>query len=267
MPDKLLKDGLRTSARIGALPEFAELLFIRLLIATCHAGRCPWNPDWIAMHALPNRPRKRLAEIAAALETLRRAHLVTRYTGPDGTAYLLIPNHGQRLSYRVRSPWPEPPGGPPDAEGQTFMALPGSPPQAAERPKAAGARAALPFSSTSSFSETAPAKRETEAEWHHRLAGQFPGVDLDEELREARKVKGRRLERGWFETQWLPRCTERVGVVPPASVVSEPAGWRLALAQIYPENSISGDPERTWASIDTGTRQRVLAHLKQGRAA
>lgn len=269
MPDKLLKDGLRTSAKIGGVPEFAELLFVRLLLATCHLGRCPWSPDWIRTTALSNRPRKRLTEIAAALETLRRAHLVARYTAHDGTAYLLIPNHGQRLKHAVRSPWPAPPAGPADADGQTFMAMPGDFPIAAQpppagigkRPKAPGGGVRPPpFSSTSS---------ESEADWLARLQDEWPHTDIVAELRKAHKKKAGEVERGWFEKSWLPNVTAKAPVPgdPRLPVSPEPANWREVLEQLYPGNAVSSDPERTWASLDATTRAKIAVQAKQGRAA
>jgi hypothetical protein len=232
MPDKLLKHGLTTSPKIGKVPEFAELLFVRLILATCHAGRCPWNPDWIRSHALPNRPRKRLTEIAAALETLRRAHLVARYTGPDGTAYLLIPNHGQRLKHAVRSPWPAPPEGPPDAEGQTFMALPGNPIAAPPPPSGIGKKPKAcvsertHFTSLLSSSEKEGIQGEGEpvgAEQDQRLAAdclaelvaRYPRHDVPACLRAAtryvRKARGEDADVsvGWFIVHWMPKAAER----------------------------------------------------------
>lgn len=230
MPDKLLKDGLRTSAKIGGVSEFAELLFVRLILATCHAGRCPWNPEWIRTHALSNRPRKRLTEIAAALETLRRAHLVARYTAHDGTAHLLIPNHGQRLKHTVRSPWPAPPEGPPDAEGQTFMAIAGAPPvQPAvpagigKKPKARECESSpTHFTSLLSSSEKEGRRGEGKSTGDLRpaadclaeLAPRYPRHDLRACLRDARRYV--RKERGddaevtvgWFITHWMPGAAE-----------------------------------------------------------
>lgn len=252
MPDKLLKDGLRTSAKIGAVAEFAELLFVRLILATCHAGRCPWNPGWIRSHALPNRPRKRLTEIAAALESLRRARLVTRYTGHDGTAYLLIPNHGQRLRHAVRSPWPAPPEGPPDADGQTFMGFSEDPPDR-KKPKALGGGAPAFSSPPSSGFEKR--KKETEADWLARLAREWPDVDVRAELREAQRKKPRGVERRWFEEHWLSGCSPKVGagsavVGSPSSVLCppEPPGWRQRLEAEFPGNAVNRDGE-SWPNF------------------
>lgn len=270
MPDKLLKSGLLDSAKIGAVPEFAELLFVRLILATCHAGRCPWDPEWIRTHALQNRPRKRLTEIAAALETLRRAHLVTRYTGHDCTPYLLIPNHGQRLKHAVRSPWPPPPDGPPDTDGQTFMALPGSPPPLIAKEPKAGRAGRPPLFSSTSDSE-APAAPETEAAWLGRLAREWPGLDIADELREARRKKGRRLERVWFEREWLPRCSERVGehgATAAAPVAPEPEAWRQHLKDRYPGESWAESAAAfPWAQMPAHWRDKIAAEMRTHRAA
>lgn len=287
MPDKLLKDGLRTSAKIGGVPEFAELLFVRLLLATCHLGRCPWSPDWIRTTALSNRPRKRLTEIAAALETLRRAHLVARYTAHDGTAYLLIPNHGQRLKHAVRSPWPAPPAGPADADGQTFMAMPGDFPIAAQpppagigkRPKAPGGGVRPPpFSSTSS---------ESEADWLDRLRREWPAVDVAAELREAMRKKPRGVERDWFEEHWLPKCSVKVGAQAKA-LTAAPADacgpgvpdevWREAAKRVAHATEDEAMREKRleavhagdgWQTFSAEFRRLVRAEIKQnqGRAA
>jgi hypothetical protein len=220
MPDKLLKHGLTDSDRIGALSVFAELLFVRLILATCHAGRCPWSPDWIRTHALPNRPRTRLTEIAAALETLLSANLVTRYHGPDGTAYLLIPNHGQRLRHAVRSPWPAPREGPPDVEGQTFFALPTvAPPEVKASPASGPPRAKPRVSSVTHFTSLPSSVSESDTrpaeDCLDELARLFPRHDVRACLRAARTyVRRQRGEDsdvtvGWFAVHWLPKAAQR----------------------------------------------------------
>lgn len=273
MPDKLLKDGFRTSAKIGGVSEFAELLFVRLLLATCHLGRCPWNPDWIRTHALSNRPRKRLTEIAAALETLRHAHLVARYTAPDGTAYLLIPNHGQRLKHAVRSPWPAPPVGLPDTEGQIIMAigaglppdLPAPVPRLGKKPKATGGGAPPPL-----FSSSSSGKPETETEWLARLRRDWPLVDIAAELREAGRKKPRGVERLWFEEHWLPRCSAKVGTVTAGGEVvieAEPEAWRLHLKDHYEgESWAESAAALTWAGLPAHWRTKIATEMGRGRA-
>jgi hypothetical protein len=54
----------------------------------------------------------------------------------------------------------------------------------------------------------------------------------------------------------------------PPAPVAEPAGWRQTLEHLFPGNAVSGDPERTWSSVDADTQAKVIAHQKhQGRAA
>jgi hypothetical protein len=266
MPDKLLKHGLTDSDRIGALSVFAELLFVRLILATCHAGRCPWSPDWIRTHALPNRPRTRLTEIAAALDTLLAASLVTRYHGPDGTAYLLIPNHGQRLRHAVRSPWPAPREGPPDVEGQTFMALPTvAPPEPPASPPVVLPRAKPVVSSVTHFtslhtfseSDTRPAE-----DCLDDLARLFPRHDVRACLRSARAYVRRQrgedaeVTAGWFAVHWLPKAAQRKehatppGETPAARAAREAEAARFEAASKARIAAIVAGPEPERGSLD-----------------
>lgn len=241
MSDKLLKDGLRTSDKIGGVSVFAELLFVRLLIATCPLGRCPWSPDWILVHALSNRPSTRLATITAALEELRACHLVTRYTHDDD-AYLMIPNHGQRFKHAVRSPWPAPPGGPPDVEGQTFMAWSGPAPRApvsGKKPKVVCESPPTHFSSKSSSErDLRPA-----SECLPELVARYPRHDVPACLRAAtryaRKQRGDDAEVsvGWFIASWMPGAAERkqpataaLAAPTPATLTAEQARWQAEQA-------------------------------------
>lgn len=273
MSDKLLKDGLRDSAKVGAVSLFAELLFIRLILATCPLGRCPWCPDWIRTHALPNRPRTRLTEIAAALETLLSASLVTRYHGPDGTAYLLIPNHGQRFKHAVRSPWPAPPKGPPDVEGQTFMALPTVAPPAAVRkkPKAPGERVLPPLFSSNSSDLKGPAEPEESFEqWVGRLEREWPRINVKKEINTALR-KRKEFDRIWFERHWLPGCSEKVGTADlssPGAVEPEPEAWRQYLKDTYPDESWADSAAMyTWGDMPAHWRAKIAREMKHGRAA
>lgn len=228
MSDKLLKDGLRTSEKIGGLTVFAELLFVRLLLATCPLGRCPWSPEWILVHAMPNRPHTRLKTLDAALMELRSASLIDRYAH-DGTAYLTIPRHGQRFKHAVRSPWPDPPGGTPDVEGQTFMAWSGPAPRAPgseKKPKAVSESIPTHFSSrASSEKDLRPA-----GECLPELIARYPRHDvpacLRAAVRYARKTRGDEAEVtvGWFTGHWMPGAAEKKQhFTAPAGAVEAPA--------------------------------------------
>lgn len=272
MSDKLLKDGLRTSDKIGGLTVFAELLFVRLLLATCPLGRCPWRPDWILAHALPNRPHTRLTTITAALTELRARHLVHRYTH-DGDAYLTIPNHGQRFKHAVRSAWPAPPEGPPDAEGQVFMALPGAPPSGGLEKKAKP----VCVSSHTHFSSESSSESETRARGRGtpptsdlrlaatclpELAGRYPRHDLPACLRAAtryaRKERGDDAEvtLGWFVSHWLPFAAEKKSEAPPcrdtpaAAAARQAAHARWSAQQAAQLATLLAGPEPVKGTLD-----------------
>ena len=277
MSDKLLKDGLRTSEKIGGVSIFAELLFVRLLLATCGHGRCPWSPDWILTHALPNRPRTRPTAIAEALQALLSAQLIARYHAPDGTAYLTIPNHGQRFKHAIRSPWPAPPGGLPDAAGQTFMALPGSPPEPDRKKPKAPCVSEPPPHFTSLLSSSGKSGKEgpggaapdlrPAVDCLAELAPRWPEHDLRACLRAARHYV--RRERGeeaevtvtWFEQHWLPRAPKRrqpaaVAPVPAAPVA--PAPDAAAEAQRLAALAAAPEPERGTLEHALWTEARAL---------
>jgi hypothetical protein len=281
MSDKLLKDGLRTSDKIGGVSVFAELLFVRLILATCGHGRCPWNPDWILMHALPNRPRTRPTAIAEALKALLSARLIARYHAPDGTAYVTIPNHGQRFKHAVRSPWPAPPGGPPDAEGQEFFGFEDR--REEKGGKARQARETDPLPRMPAAFPNAPATiaagAESDAEWIARLQRKFPDIDIAKQLAKAHKKRPGDVERDWFERSWLPNVSQQA----PApefnarkSSASEPAGdWREAAKRVAHETEDSDYRERrleaahhgSWSSFGPDFRRLILTEMTKRKGA
>lgn len=123
MPERMLREGLRASRRIGAVSEGAECLFTRLILSVCDHGRFHADPHLVKAAAMPNRPRLRTSDIASRLDELEKAGLIVRYDAPPGTPLLTIPRFGQRLKYRRASPFPAPPGKPPDPPGQQHLPL------------------------------------------------------------------------------------------------------------------------------------------------
>ena len=123
MPDRLIREGICTSSRLGNVSERAEMLFVRLIVKACPLGRYHAKPDIVKAQALTNRPRIRVTDVALALDELERAGLIVRYTGPapDNEPLLAIPKYGQRFTQKVRSPFPPPPEGPGDAPGQQYL--------------------------------------------------------------------------------------------------------------------------------------------------
>lgn len=123
MPDRMVRDGWKTSRKVGDVTEGAELLLLRLLLSACNLSRYHADPQIIKSTAFPNRPRLRTTDIASRLDELEKAGLIVRYTAPDGTPLLEIPNFGQSLKYGLKSPFAPRPGAPPDAPGQTLLGI------------------------------------------------------------------------------------------------------------------------------------------------
>lgn len=133
MPDRMIREGLKTSLRIGKLSERAELLFVRLILTVCPRGRTQADPETVKQVALTNRPRIRTADVAAALDELERSGLISRYPAArDGSPLLFIPRFGQEGLKTRKSPYPPPPGEDDAEDGQATLALP---PAKSERKK------------------------------------------------------------------------------------------------------------------------------------
>lgn len=257
MTGKLLKVGLCSSEKIGGVSVFAEHIFVRLLLATCPLGRCPWDPDWIRTHALPNRPRTRPTAIAEALDALLSARLIARYHAPDGTPYLLIPNHGQRFKFAVRSPWPAPPDDPPAESTEEDLKRRGEgAPKARDTSPTPSVPTALPIASTLQV--------ESDAEWLDRVQREWPDVDVSAQLSKAHQKRRGDVERGWFEKSWLPHVTPTT--LRPAAhnrLAPEPTRWREILEELYPGNAINRD-ETGWSTIPDSIRSEITTAIASG---
>lgn len=240
MPDRLIREGLKTSARVGALSERAEMIFVRLLLTACPLGRYHAEPGLVKSGTLPNRPRIRLTDVALALDEIERAGLIARWTEPDGATFLQVPRFGQRLRYDARSPYPAPPKGTPDVDGQDVMAfaMDREPPW---RPPLVPA----PEQKEEKRSEVKCAR---EARHTHdafgfvsELQSRWPRHDIPEclagALRHVRKKRGPSaiVTFGWFEKHWMPNAEERkqeTGHRRQETIPAEPDGWQTKVIQI-----------------------------------
>ncbi len=278
--DKMVKAGLLDSARIGGVSEFAELLFVRMILCACPLGRLRADPAAVKRDALPNRSRKRTTDVASAIEDLVRAGLIARYNAPSGEALLVIPRFGQRYKFKVRSPFPAPPGGPPDAEGQEVMPWAGElagpvaeaelapPPEKRSKVEVCSARARrTPPAATHSH--------ESDSVWLSRLTAAYPTVNIEAELKlAARYVKQKRgdsaqLTRKFFEG-WLTRCADAVDVQAATGKAlsfkpaAEPApdGWRDVIKESnYAPGGIS--EVKTWSELPKDVQLHVRRELQK----
>jgi len=235
--DRLIREGFKTSARIGSVSERAELLFLRLLVTVCPLGRYHAEPELVKSGALPNRPRIRTTEVVLALQELERAGLLARYSVPDGAAYLEIPRFGQRLKYEARSPFPAPTRVL-DSPGQDVMGFaaeaeppPRPPPEREEKRR-----------EVSVSREPRNTRRRGRRDTRHacnciqELQGRWPNYDIEDNLRRAQKQVTQKRGPGavvtmwWFEEEWLAREPASAGPTAgrPAAAIEhpEPEGWR-----------------------------------------
>ena len=141
MPDRMVREGWKTSHRISQITEGAETLLLRLILSACNHSRYFADPSLIKATVYPNRPRIRTSDIASRLEELEKAGLIVRYSAHGGQPLLYIPRFGQHLKYQTRSPYPAPPCGPQDAPGQGMLEIaveepPARPPPDPDIPRA-----------------------------------------------------------------------------------------------------------------------------------
>jgi hypothetical protein len=256
------------------LHPYLQLLFLRLFLMTDGAGRFKADAAEIRaglyaheLHKVSER------DVVSRLQELHRADLIKLYTeGAVGYGKVADRFWLQRDSKRkVRHP-----DEPPEQPELLALADPALP-----KPRRSGGAGnkdsppfySTPFSPAHATAAASIAEPETDAAWLARLTAAWPAIDIPAQLAKAHKKRRGDVERGWFESVWLPGVTPSAPhpssvLRPPSSVPSEPAGWRATLEELFPGNAISSDPARTWASVDATTRERVLAHQKAtGRAA
>lgn len=268
MPDRLLKEGLKTSRRVGVISERAELLFVRLILTVCPLGRYHAEPELVKQATLPNRPRIRTSHVAAALDELESSRLISRYSDPDGASYLCIPKFGQRLKYSARSPYPPPPHGPADAPGQEVLALPDLDPL--PLPKREEKRREVCVSASAHATHTT---RLSDEEWQAELRKRYPALNIPAEMAKAKSYVARargqqaKLTREFFEQHWLTKAEQtEVGAASfatAATVQPEPEAWRAFLKDTYPEESWAESAAICdWATMPANWRAKITREFK-----
>jgi hypothetical protein len=114
-----------------------------------------------------------------------------------------------------------------------------------------------------------PGKKESEVEWLERLRREHPGVDIDAELAAARAKKrkeGRRLDRKYFEQQWLKNVGEPVSDGTKAAPPRAPDGWREWLVAHYPKCRFVTDGEcvaERFAQLPEDVQAEAIAELRK----
>lgn len=108
MPNRVIKESIRTSDTINELSWFEEVLFYRLIVSCDDYGRFDGRPAIIKGTLFPLKEGVTTKNIESALSRLTSAGLVKRYV-VDGKPYLSLPTWEQHQTIRAkRSKFPGP---------------------------------------------------------------------------------------------------------------------------------------------------------------
>lgn len=108
MPNRILKESIRTSDRINELSWFEECLFYRLIVSCDDYGRFDGRPAIIKGLCFPLKENVTVKTIENALNKLAMAELVDLYK-VDGKPYLSLPTWEQHQTVRAtKSKYPGP---------------------------------------------------------------------------------------------------------------------------------------------------------------
>lgn len=111
MPNRIIKESIRTSDSINELSWFEECLFYRLIVSCDDYGRFDGRPAIIKGTCFPLKENVTVKTIKDALNKLATAELVNLYT-VDGKPYLSLPTWEQHQTRRAsKSKYPNPDDG------------------------------------------------------------------------------------------------------------------------------------------------------------
>lgn len=109
MPNRILKDSIRTSKSVNALTDFQFRLWAYLITYVDDFGRGRAEPDILKGFVFPRRKGVTEANISSALSDLACMGLIRLYE-VDGDSYLCFPNWQQHQNVRAtKSKYPAPP--------------------------------------------------------------------------------------------------------------------------------------------------------------
>ena len=111
MPNRIIKESIRTSDSINSLNWFEECLFYRLVVSCDDYGRFDGRPAIIKGTCFPLKDNVTVKAINDALKKLATAELVNLYT-VDGKPYLSLPTWERHQTRRAsKSKYPSPDDG------------------------------------------------------------------------------------------------------------------------------------------------------------
>lgn len=110
MPNRIIKESIRTSYEIDSLSVEAEITFYRLLTFADDFGRFQGDPRVLQSSLFPLRPSIRQADFTRWVAELAKADLIRLYTD-EGKPYGYFPSWEKHQNRRAKeSKYPEPNG-------------------------------------------------------------------------------------------------------------------------------------------------------------
>lgn len=109
MPNRMIKESIRTSRKVNALTDFQFRVWLYLITYVDDYGRGSADPELLKGLVFPRRKGITEAQISEALSDLANTGMVTLYEA-DGEPYFYFPNWSshQRIQTK-RSKFPDPP--------------------------------------------------------------------------------------------------------------------------------------------------------------
>lgn len=109
MPNRMIKESIRTSRKVNALTDFQFRVWLYLITYVDDYGRGSADPELLKGLVFPRRKGITEAQISEALTDLANTGMVTLYEA-DGEPYFYFPNWSshQRIQTK-RSKFPDPP--------------------------------------------------------------------------------------------------------------------------------------------------------------
>ncbi len=224
MPNRLLKEGIRTSKKINSLSDFEFRTWAYLITYVDDYGRGSADPELLKGFVFPRRKEVREQDIRKALAALERTGSILLYD-VAGEPYFCFPNWSEHQRIQTKkSKYPAPADcdmsrwltvihgdSPPESESNPNPESESNPKEGGGEPQAASPPVvSIPLNDGTEY----PVSQEQCQEW----AGVYPAVDVIQQLREMREwclnnPAKRKTAKGVrsFITRWLAKEQDRGG--------------------------------------------------------
>lgn len=224
MPNRLLKEGIRTSKKINSLSDFEFRTWAYLITYVDDYGRGSADPELLKGFVFPRRKEVREQDIRKALAALERTGSILLYD-VAGEPYFCFPNWSEHQRIQTKkSKYPAPADcdmsrwltvihgdSPPESESNPNPESESNPKEGGGEPQTASPPVvSIPLNDGTEY----PVSQEQCQEW----AGVYPAVDVIQQLREMREwcrnnPAKRKTAKGVrsFITRWLAKEQDRGG--------------------------------------------------------